>query len=64
ARTFQNIKLFQNMTALENVMVGRHVHMKSSLFAGAFALPRVRDEERQSHRRVLEILDFLKLSDV
>lgn len=52
------------MTALENAMVGRHVHMTSSLFAGAFALPGVRAEERQSHQRVLEILDFLNLSDV
>lgn len=64
ARTFQNIELFQNMTAFENVMVGRHVHLKSSVFAGAFALPRVRLEERQSRKRVREILDFLKLSDV
>jgi branched-chain amino acid transport system ATP-binding protein len=64
ARTFQNIELFPHMTALENVRVGRHIHMKSSLFAGALALPGVRAEERQSRVRVLEILDFLKLSEV
>lgn len=64
ARTFQNIELFHNMTAFENVMVGRHIHMHASVFAGAFALPRVRAEERQSRQRALEILAFLKLSDV
>lgn len=64
ARTFQNIELFHNMTALDNVLVGQHVHMHSSLLASAFALRRVRDEERHSRERVQEILHFLHLADV
>ena len=64
ARTFQNIELFHNMTALDNVLVGQHVHMHSSLLASAFALRRVRDEERRSRERVQEILRFLHLADV
>lgn len=64
ARTFQNIELFHNMTALDNVLVGQHVHMRSSLFAGAFALRHVRDEERRSRERVQEILRFLHLAEI
>jgi branched-chain amino acid transport system ATP-binding protein len=64
ARTFQNIELFHNMTALDNVLVGQHVHMRASVFASAFALRRVRDEERRSRARVQEILRFLHLTEV
>ena len=64
ARTFQNIELFHNMTAFDNVLVGRHVHMQASVLASAFALRRVRDEERRSRERVQEILHFLHLADV
>ncbi len=46
ARTFQNIRLFQNMTALENVMVGRHCRTKSGVLGAIFRGPRTRREER------------------
>lgn len=64
ARTFQNIELFYSMTALDNVLVGQHIHFKSSLFANAFALRRVREEERRSRERVQDILKFLDLADI
>src|SRR3981081_440026 len=46
-RTFQNIRLFQNMTALENVLVGMHVRLKGNLFEAIIRTPRVRKEERK-----------------
>ena len=63
ARTFQNIKLFNNMTVLENVMVGRHCRTRSELF-GAVLRPRsVRREEEEIERSALSILEFLGLSE-
>ena len=47
ARTFQNIRLFGAMTAVENVMVGHHARMRSGLFGSIFRPPRVRREERE-----------------
>ncbi len=64
ARTFQNIELFRNMTAMENLLVGQHTHMRSGIVASAFALPRVRQEERHSVARIDEIMRFLGLADV
>ena len=57
-RTFQNIRLFQNMTALENVLVGMHVRMKASLFGAILRTPRVRHEEREARERARELLEF------
>ena len=60
-RTFQNIRLFQNMTALENVLVGMHTRMKANLFTSILRTPGVRREERQSRERGLELLEFTGL---
>ena len=49
-RTFQNIRLFQNMTALENVLVGMHSRMKANLFNSILRTPKVRREERRGAR--------------
>jgi branched-chain amino acid transport system ATP-binding protein len=57
-RTFQNIRLFQNMTALENVLVGMHVRLKGNLFGSIFGTPRVRHEEQQARQRARELLEF------
>src|SRR5215210_2001811 len=46
ARTFQNIRLFGNLSALENVMIARHVHGKAGILSGVFGLPAARNEER------------------
>src|SRR4051794_26286401 len=47
ARTFQNIRLFSTMTAVENVMIGEHSRMRAGLFGSIFRTPRVRREERE-----------------
>ena len=64
ARTFQNIKLFHGMTALECVMVGRHVQSRSGFFAGLFSLPSTWKEERAIRARAMELLDFLQVADL
>jgi ABC-type branched-subunit amino acid transport system ATPase component len=56
ARTFQNIRLFQNMTVLENVLVGAHARLHSRLIGDIVKLPGTRNEERRARRRALEIL--------
>jgi len=61
-RTFQNIRLFQNMTALENVLVGMHVRLKGNLFEALVRTPRVRHEERDARVRARELLEFSGLS--
>ena len=59
ARTFQNIRLFGNMTALENVMVGRHVRTRAGVIGAALRTRHARDEERAIHTRALELLDYV-----
>ena len=63
ARTFQNIRLFQNMTALENVMVGHHTRMRSTPFDAILRTPRERREEQQTRARARELLAFVALPD-
>jgi branched-chain amino acid transport system ATP-binding protein len=60
-RTFQNIRLFQNMTALENVLVGMHVRLKGNLFEAIARTPRVRREESAARDRARELLEFCGL---
>ena len=60
-RTFQNIRLFQNMTALENVLVGMHARMKANLFNSILRTPGVRREEVKSRDRALELLELTSL---
>ena len=60
-RTFQNIRLFQNMTALENVLVGMHVRLKGNLFEAIVRTPRVRREEAAARVRARELLEFAGL---
>jgi len=59
ARTFQNVRLFGDMTALENVITATDVHKKSGLIGGLFVTPRSRREERESKVRAHELLAFL-----
>jgi len=58
-RTFQNIRLFSDMTALENVMVGRHIRTSSGLLGAIFRTPQFRTEERAIARRAQELLDYV-----
>ena len=57
-RTFQNIRLFEQMTALENVLVGMHCRIKGGILGSIFGTPRVRKEERQATERARELLRF------
>jgi len=57
-RTFQNIRLFQNMTALENVLVGMHVRLRGTLFEAIVRTPRVRNEEAEARVRARELLEY------
>ena len=59
ARTFQNVRLFPEMTALENVMVGADAHHKTSVIAALFRLPRHRNEERTGRDRSYQLLRFV-----
>jgi branched-chain amino acid transport system ATP-binding protein len=63
ARTFQNIKIFHGMSALENVMVGRHVRTGVGFFGAMLRTPACRREERAIRERSLELLDFMGIAD-
>ena len=60
-RTFQNIRLFQNMTAMENVLVGMHSRMHAGIFTSVLRTPGVKREEKQVRERALELLEFTGL---
>ncbi len=61
-RTFQNIRLFQQMTSLENVLVGMHCRLKGGIVGSILRTPRVRREEREAHERAAELLDYCGLA--
>jgi len=63
SRTYQNIKLFHGMTALENVMVGRHIRSKAGFMAGMLNLPWTWPEERKIKEKAMEYLDLLGVAD-
>jgi len=63
ARTFQNIKLFTNMTVLENVMVGRHCRTRAEVLGAIFRPRWVRREEEEIERSALATLEFLGLAE-
>ena len=64
ARTFQNIRLFNNLTVEENVKVGLHNQNKYSTFSGILRLPSFWREERKSHERALELLSIFDMEDL
>jgi branched-chain amino acid transport system ATP-binding protein len=61
ARTFQNLGLFTNLDVVDNLMLGRHLRMKTGFLAGAVWLGRARHEEVEHRRRVEEIIELLEL---
>jgi branched-chain amino acid transport system ATP-binding protein len=61
ARTFQNIRLFATMSALENVMVGEHSRMQAGLFGSILRLRSVRNEEKAVRERAAEMLEYVGL---
>jgi branched-chain amino acid transport system ATP-binding protein len=64
ARTFQNIALFRGMTVLDNLMLGRHVHMHSGVLSAFVYWGLAQKEEVRHRRRVEDIIDFLKIQDL
>ena len=62
ARTFQNIRLFHNMTALENVMVGRHIRSRSGIVGAVLRSTSNRDEERAIQQRAQELLAYVGIA--
>jgi branched-chain amino acid transport system ATP-binding protein len=64
SRTFQHIRLFAHMTALENVMVGYHVRTRAGFIAGMLNLPFTRREEKETRLKSLELMDFLGIADL
>jgi branched-chain amino acid transport system ATP-binding protein len=63
ARTFQNIRLFATMTALENVMVGQNSRMRAGLFGSILRLPRVRREEQAIEEKARETLAYVGIAE-
>jgi branched-chain amino acid transport system ATP-binding protein len=63
ARTFQNIRLFGAMTAVENVMIGHHTRMRTGLFGSIFRPPWVRREERETRARARDLLTYVGLHE-
>jgi branched-chain amino acid transport system ATP-binding protein len=63
ARTFQNIRLWGDMTALENVITATDTHKKSGLVSGLFGLPISRREEKRDKTRAQELLDFIGIGE-
>jgi branched-chain amino acid transport system ATP-binding protein len=59
ARTFQNIRLFGNLSALENVMIGRHVRTRAGVFGAMLRDARTRREERAIEQRAFELLEYV-----
>ncbi|ODU56457.1 MAG: ABC transporter ATP-binding protein [Comamonadaceae bacterium SCN 68-20] len=63
-RTFQNLAVFKHATVVQNLLVGRHCHMRSNVFDAAWFLGRARREELEHRRKVEEIIDFLEIEDI
>ncbi len=61
SRTYQNIRLFSNMTAIENILVGQEPHLKSSWIGAIFSTPGTRKEEESAHEEARRLLRFVGL---
>lgn len=64
ARTFQNIRLFRRLTVLDNVMVGKHLRLRSSLLSAALGLPNYAREEAEIEEQSMQLLERVGLADV
>jgi branched-chain amino acid transport system ATP-binding protein len=61
ARTYQNIRLFRDMTALENILVGQHTRLRTGVMGAVFHFPHNRQEEKESLDKALAMLEFVGL---
>lgn len=64
ARTFQNIRLFTNLSVLDNVIIAHHLHLKSSLMGAVLRLPRYRREEKEMHEKAIQVLKAVGLEQL
>jgi len=64
ARTFQNIRLFDNLSVEDNVKLGLHNHVRYSALEGVLRLPKYWKEEKKSHERALELLSIFDMQDM
>lgn len=64
ARTFQNIRLFKDLSVFDNVLIANHLHLKSNFLEATFRLPRYRREEREMRERSLNLLEKVGLADL
>lgn len=64
SRTFQNLALFKRMSVLDNVLVGRQLHMDANFLEVALQLPRATSEEAANREKCEEIIDFLEITDI
>ncbi len=64
ARTFQNIRLFNNLTVEDNVKLGLHNHINYGMFQGVFRLPGYWKEEKKAHERAMELLSIFDMQDM
>ena len=64
SRTFQNIRLFSNMSVIENILVGMHVHLKQSPIDTLFHLSFFKNEEKESEHKAEELMTYVGLKDV
>ncbi len=62
SRTYQNIRLFPNLTAMENILVGLHGHLRASFFGIVFGTPATRKEEKEATEEALRLLKFVNLT--
>ena len=63
ARTFQNIRLLKNLTVIDNVMIGTHLHIESGVFTAVFRLPAYKDEEKELYRKSMQLLERVELKE-
>ncbi|HTZ76936.1 MAG TPA: ABC transporter ATP-binding protein [Stellaceae bacterium] len=61
SRTYQNIRLFRNITAIENLLVGMHLHLKSHWWGALFNTPHTKRDEAEAHEEALRLLQFIGL---
>ena len=63
SRTFQNLQICMNMSALDNVMVGRHLHLDRSFFKSMFRLPAITRSDRRCQYKAIELMEFAGIGD-
>ncbi len=63
ARTYQNIRLFGDISVLENVLIGMHTHLRSWVFEPILGIRHFLDEERQAYKRAMELLEYMGIEE-